>query len=54
MPSTATTYKKIYCERDFATCGRYMVCKAIGRENVQQELFPHQSDRAKEIISMHS
>jgi hypothetical protein len=54
MPSTATAYKKTYCERDFATCGRYLVCKAIGRENIPQDLFPHQCDRAIEIICRHS
>jgi hypothetical protein len=54
MPSTATVYKNIYCEQDFATCGRYLVCKAIGGENVPQNFFPNQSDRAKRIITMHS
>ncbi|MBP1729332.1 MAG: hypothetical protein H6Q56_1705 [Deltaproteobacteria bacterium] len=54
MPSTAAAYKKTYCERDFATCGRYLVCKAIGRENIPQDLFPHQCDRAIEIICRHS
>jgi hypothetical protein len=54
MPSTASAYRKIYCEQDFATCGRYMVCMTIGGEHVPQDLFPHQSDRAKDIICMHS
>jgi hypothetical protein len=54
MPSTSAVYKKIYCEQDFATCGRYLIFKAIGRENVPKDLFPNQGDRAKAIIASHS
>ena len=50
MPSTAAVYKKIYCGQDYDKCGRYMIYKAIGRENVPKDLFPNQSDRAKEVI----
>jgi len=53
MPSTSAVYKKIYCEKDFDTCGRYMIFKSIGRENVPKDLFPNQNDRAKEIIENH-
>jgi hypothetical protein len=54
MPSTSAVYKKIYCEQDWATCGRYMVFKTIGREHVPKDLFPNQSDRAADIIKSHS
>lgn len=54
MPSTAAVYKKIFCEQDFANCGRYMIFKAIGRENVPKDLFPNQGDRAQAIIANHS
>ena len=50
MPSTAAVYKKIYCGQDFDKCGRYLIYKAIGRENVPKDLFPNQSDRANEVI----
>ncbi len=53
MPSTSAVYMKIYCEQDFDNCGRYMVFNAIGRENVPNDLFPNQSDRAKEVIAAH-
>ena len=53
MPSTAAVYKKMYCEQDFAACGRYQIFKEIGRENVPKDLFPNQADRAKEIIAAH-
>lgn len=53
MPSTSAVYKKMYCESDFGSCGRYLVFKAIGRENVPKDLFPNQSARAKEIIAAH-
>jgi hypothetical protein len=50
MPSTSAVYKKIFCQQDWSTCGRYLVFKAVGRENVPKDLFPNQSDRAAEII----
>lgn len=50
MPSTAAVYKKIYCEGDFSKCGRYMIFSAAGREQVPKDLFPNQSDRAREVI----
>ena len=50
MPSTAATYKKIYCEQDFEKCARFMVAKALGREKVPEDLFPNQKDRAENII----
>jgi len=54
MPSTAAVYKKMYCEQDFAACGRYKIFKAIGREHVPKDLFPNQADRAQEIIKTHN
>ena len=54
MPSTSAVYKKIYCEQDWATCGRYIIFKAIGRENVPKDLFPNQGERAATIIKSHS
>ena len=54
MPSTSAVIKNAYCEQNFAACGRYMVFKAIGRENVPKDLFPNQGDRAKTIIASHS
>lgn len=50
MPTTAKLFKKIYCEDEFAACGRFMVFSAIGSEKVPLDLFPNQSDRAKAII----
>jgi hypothetical protein len=53
MPSTAAVYKKMHCENDFDACGRYMIFKAIGRENVPKDLFPNQGDRARDVIKKH-
>lgn len=50
MPSTSAVYKKVYCEKDFNNCGRYLIFKAIGREHVPKDLFPNQGDRARSII----
>ena len=51
MPSTATVYKKIYCESDFARCARYMIVQAMGRDKVPADLFPNQAERAEQIIA---
>lgn len=51
MPTTANIYKKLYCEDQFETCARFMVCKAKGRENVPVDLFPNQKDRAMQLLA---
>ena len=43
-------YKKKFCLGDYTNCARYMVAKAIGRENVPTDLYPNMYFRAKEII----
>jgi hypothetical protein len=53
MPSSATQFKNKYCKGDNAECARYMVLKALGREKVPPSLFPNQTEKAREIISLH-
>ena len=50
MPSTANMLKRKYCQGDFENCARYIVCKALGRENVPADLTPSQVDKAKQLI----
>ena len=40
-----------YCKNNNLHCARYMVFMALGRENMPEELFPHQKERAYELIS---
>jgi len=51
MPSTASVIKMRYCMEDSSGCARYLVCKALGRENVPADLFPNQEDRARQLIA---
>jgi hypothetical protein len=51
MPALTDSYKKNYCHRDFASCARYMIFKARGREAVPGDLFPSQTDRAKALLA---
>ena len=37
MPSMADLLKDRYCRGEYASCARYRVFKAIGRENVPEE-----------------
>lgn len=50
MPGMAEIYKDRYCRDDHDMCARYMVFKALGRENVPFDLFPNERDRALEVI----
>ncbi len=42
--------KEKYCKVNNLNCARYMIFMALGRESVPKELFPHQKDRAYEVI----
>ncbi len=50
MPSTAEIIKTRYCKGDNQDCARYMVVQALGRGSVPENLFPNQTERAREII----
>lgn len=50
MPGTSSVFKKKYCKDDFASCARYVVCEALGKNAVPDDLYPNQSERAQEII----
>ena len=51
MPTMANQYKEKYCRGDNSKCARFMVFKALGRENVPTTLFPNQVDAAQKILS---
>lgn len=51
MPSMNEIYKEKYCHTDNSACARYLVLKALGRERVPLDLYPHQVARAEEIIA---
>jgi len=42
--------KQKYCKGDNSLCARYMVFKALGRENVPLDMLPSQVEKAKELI----
>ncbi len=42
--------KEKYCQKNNLNCARYMIFMALGRESIPRELFPHQKDRAYEVI----
>ena len=51
MPATAELYKDKYCREDNLECARFMVFKALGRENVPLDLFPNMKEKSQEIIA---
>ncbi len=50
MEDTAEKTKDKYCRGDFEKCARYMVFKALGKENVPSDLFPVQVYRVEDIL----
>jgi hypothetical protein len=50
MPSTAEVIKIRYCREENSGCARHMIYEAVGREKVPQDLFPNNTERAKQII----
>jgi len=51
MPATANMLKQKYCLGDNTACARHIVFRALGKENVPQDLFPGMTDKAKDIVS---
>ena len=51
MPAMADQYKSKYCKSDNSGCARHMVFKALGRENVPSNLFPHQLEDARKLAA---
>ncbi|MCK5154123.1 MAG: hypothetical protein KAQ93_07155 [Spirochaetales bacterium] len=44
--------KEKYCKANNLNCARYMVFMALGKESMPKELFPHEKNRAYEVISL--
>ena len=51
MPAIAGTMKERYCRGFPDQCARYRVAVKFGPEKVPRDLFPHDTVRAKIIIS---
>lgn len=51
MPAIAGTMKERYCRGFSDQCARHKVAVEFGREKVPRDLFPHDTVRAKIIIS---
>jgi hypothetical protein len=50
MPPDAESIKQKYCRGEFTECARYKVFKVLGKCDVPRDLFPHENDRAAEIL----
>jgi len=51
LEATTDMLKTKYCKGENSNCARYMVFKALGRPRVPADLFPIDTERAKQIIS---
>jgi hypothetical protein len=54
MPSLAGQIKKRYCLRDWDSCARFRVFKALGPGRPPADLYPTQVDRVAQIIALAS
>jgi hypothetical protein len=52
MPVTANRMKKRFCLTDNSECARHMVFAALGRDSVPIDLFPHNAERARQIMAV--
>ena len=50
MPSTSNVFKMMYCNDNYSACARFMVRSECGSDQVPEDLFPNQTDRAKTIL----
>ena len=50
MPKTADLLKDRYCKSRHTVCARWVVREAAGPEKVPEDMFPHQADRANELL----
>ncbi len=51
MPETLDLFKYIYCRGDRKKCARYRVATSAGKNDLPDDLFPTQNERADEIIA---
>jgi hypothetical protein len=51
MPAMLEVYKEKYCKENNKLCARFIVAETIGRKFVPRDLFPHQVERAYDIIN---
>jgi methyl-accepting chemotaxis protein len=49
-PATASLLKEKYCRGDFVNCARFMVLGELGPAGVPEDLFPHQTERARKLL----
>jgi hypothetical protein len=50
MPSTSKAMKNTYCQGNYSSCARHMVFIKLSKDEVPNDLFPHQQERAKEFL----
>jgi len=53
MPTTTERMKQHYCLGNNSGCARFQVFTAVGREHVPADLFPHNLDRARDLIAVY-
>lgn len=51
MPAVEAAQKNQFCLGDNSSCARFMVAKALGKDNVPSRLYPHQKEKAEELIA---
>lgn len=54
MPSMTEVLKQQYCKGDWLSCARCMIFVAQGADAVPADLYPHQSERARQLLGVRS
>lgn len=48
--STSEKIKETYCNTNYSECARYMVLQAVGGDFIPNDLQPHETSKAEEVI----
>jgi hypothetical protein len=51
MPLTSEWMKTQFCLADNSQCARYLIFSKLGKDRVPKDLYPHNIERAQQILS---
>jgi hypothetical protein len=51
MPACVDMYKQNFCRAEYKECARFIVAVKLGPDNIPNDLFPNQKERAKQLTA---
>lgn len=50
MPQIVELMQRKYCKKDFTECARYIMAERFGVDNIPDNMFPHETNRANRFV----